>query len=165
MNKGTDQQLRVKSKQVFPACLPSTTPLVSLAYASVNFCGNNPMQTQKQLLTVTAQLQTKILTSINYQSKGIFELCLYYLNWWRSSCKFKVLTNNILFRTNKQIYPDCFWLFAILRWMSMAILMTSSRTKSNAGVRQHCPFHWTWDRKAKAAMTRHWKRLLSSTAW
>lgn len=57
MNKGTDQPLRGKSKQVFPACLPSTTPLVSLTYVSAVFCGNNPMQTQKQLLTVTAQLQ------------------------------------------------------------------------------------------------------------
>lgn len=79
MNKGTDQPLRVKSKQVFPACLPLATPLSSLTYASASFCGNNPMQTQKQLFTVTAQLQTKILTSINYESKGIFELCLYIL--------------------------------------------------------------------------------------
>lgn len=79
MNKGTEQPLRGKSKQVFPAYLPSTTPLVSLFYVSATFCGNNPMQTQKQLLTVTAQLQIKILTSINYQSKGILELCLYVL--------------------------------------------------------------------------------------
>lgn len=76
MNKGTDQPLRGKAKQVFPACLPSTTPLVSLTYVSATCCGNNPMQTQKQLLTVTAQMQIKILTSNNYQSKGILELCL-----------------------------------------------------------------------------------------
>lgn len=104
MNKGTDQPLRGKSKQVFPTCLPSTTPLLSLTYVSAAFCGNNPIQTPNQLLTVTAQLQTKILTVINYQSKGILELCLYILRW-HSSCKFKVLSNYILFKTNKQIYP------------------------------------------------------------
>lgn len=32
-------------------------------------------------------------------------MLLYSLNWWHSSCKFEVLINYILFRTNKQIYP------------------------------------------------------------
>lgn len=74
--KGTGQSLRVKSKQVVPACLSQTTPLISftLIYLLANFYGNDPMQTQKQLLTVTAQLQAKILTSISYQSKWRLEL-------------------------------------------------------------------------------------------
>lgn len=106
--KGTGQSLRVKSKQVVPACLSLTSPLISftLIYVLANFYGNDPMQTQKQLLTVTAQLQAKILTSISYQSKwrfGTDEILHANSNY---------LLNYTLFRTNKQLYPNCFLLFA-----------------------------------------------------